>query len=352
MTTEHVNVAVHFDRSYAVHATTMVRSLLDNAAPHCHVDLYVLGVDLTPEIKAKATASWPAERLTVHWTAVNLAPFQSLLDGSGYPSVAYSRILLDWLLPERVARVISLDSDGLVLGDIADLWRQAPVHGCASAVVDLTVLRVGNDPSPFIRLADHCVHAPYFNSGVMVVDLDRWRHLGITRQCLELARRFPAQAVYADQSLLNAVLRDEWEALPLRWNCNAFWIAESSYPTFQGRSATMTEVGEASRDPGFVHFVGRRKPWNTEDFHPHAELYRDYQSRTQWAPPVASPPARWQRNRYLFRRAMFPIERYRRVRTQAKVQRLRRRRTADVVHLAVTMLPRRNAWRAWGESST
>jgi lipopolysaccharide biosynthesis glycosyltransferase len=348
-----VNVVVYWDRSYAVHATTMVRSLLDNAAPDCDVDLYVLGVDLTAEVIATAQASWPADRLTVHWITVDLDPYTREFGAASYPPAAYSRLLIDRLLPDDVARVISLDSDGLVLDDIGALWRQAPAQGCVSAVVDLTVLRLGNDRSPFAQQLDLYADAPYFNSGVMVIDLARWRQMGITSRCLDLARRHPAQSAFADQSLLNVVLRGRWEPLPFRWNCQASSIAESGFPTFRGRFVTTAEVRDAARRPGFVHFVGRRKPWNALSDHPHALQYWQYRSRTQWAAPTTAVAATTGRRAHRwYRRKKFLFDRYRRVQDQARIHQLRRHRVADVAHLAVAVVGARNPGRHLDDRST
>lgn len=338
-----VNVVVYCDRRYAVHMTTMVRSLLDNAAPDCRVELYVLAVELTAEVMATAEASWPRDRLTVHWINADLTPYARAFGGAAYPPAAYSRLLIDRLLPDHVARVISLDSDGLVLGDIAGLWQLAPAQGCVSAAVDLTVLRLGHDRSPCARELDIHANAPYFNSGAMVVDLARWRDRGVTPRCLELARRHPGESAFADQSLLNVVLLGQWERLPLRWNCQAFSIAESDFPTFRSRFVTTAEVAKAASGPGFVHFVGRRKPWDPTSDHPHAQQYWQYHSATRWAPSAAAgvTPGSRARRRHRYHRAMFAIDRYRRVQDQARIHHLPRRRIGDIAHLVLTMVTSR-----------
>jgi lipopolysaccharide biosynthesis glycosyltransferase len=341
MTAPAVNVVVYFTRSYVVQATTMVRSLLDNAASGCHIDLYVLGVGLTADDIAGAEASWPADRLTVHWITVDVRPYARLFRSRHHP-VAYARLLIDRLLPRDVTRVISLDSDGLVLDDIATLWQQAPAEACLSAAVDLSILRLGKDPSPFARdLRDHAGTA-YFNTGAMVIDLARWRYLGLTSRCLHLARLHPGGAVQADQSLLNAVLLGDWERLPQRWNCNAMTLAECAFPSFRGRLISDDELSESVRRPGFVHFAGLRKPWKAASYDPHARLYREYQSRTQWGAPTATAGGR---TREWYRRAMYPIDRYRRVQNQCRVHHLPQRRIGDIAHLVVTMATPREPWR-------
>lgn len=342
MTAPAVNVVVYFDRSYVVQATTMVRSLLDNAAPGCHIDLYVLGVGLTTDDIAGAEASWPADRLTVHWIAVDVRLYARLFRSRHHRPAAYARLLIDRLLPREVTRVISLDCDGLVLDDIAALWQQAPAEACLSAAVDLSILRLGRDPSSFAReLTDHAGIA-YFNSGAMVIDLARWRYLGLTTRCLHLARLHPGAAVQADQSLLNAVLLGDWERLPQRWNCNAMTLAECAFPSFRGRLISEDELSEAVQRPGFVHFAGLRKPWKAAAYDPHVRLYRKYQSRTQWAAPTAAAGGR---TREWYRRAVYPIDRYRRVQNQCGVHHLPQRRIGDIAHLVVTMATPREPWR-------
>ena len=169
---ETVNVAIYFDRNFAPHAATMVRSLLDNAAPGGRVNLFILGVGLTPEIIAKTAASWPAGRLTTHWIAVGPSSYGDAFAGTREPEAHYARLLIDRLLPRDVSRVITLDCDGLVLDDIGVLWRHAPRYGCVSAAVDAGVLRLWDGVPPSARPLEAGGKPPYFNSGVMVINLE------------------------------------------------------------------------------------------------------------------------------------------------------------------------------------
>jgi lipopolysaccharide biosynthesis glycosyltransferase len=169
------------------------------------------------------------------------------------------RLLLPDLLP-GVGRVVYIDIDTLVLGDLADLWR-LPKPECGltarrSNDVGYTTLGevverwAGVDTDGLRRtIATRGLGllSPCFNAGVMLMDLDRLRDTGFTDFCLRIA----ADHQVNDQLAVNVYAAGRQGDLPRRWN------------VFVGR--------ERVPDPCILHFVGPRKPWNrnppyTEDW--------------------------------------------------------------------------------------
>ena len=67
-----VNVAIYLDENYAVPATVMVRSLLDNATAGDRIQLFILAIGLTDKVKRTMEASWPRERLDLRWIDLDL----------------------------------------------------------------------------------------------------------------------------------------------------------------------------------------------------------------------------------------------------------------------------------------
>jgi lipopolysaccharide biosynthesis glycosyltransferase len=230
-----IHIAIYLDEGYAVPATVLVRSMLDNLGPSTAVHLHVLGLGLRDTTKRTMAASWPADRVVVHWVDVDWRHYEGVYLPTGYlSSAAYARLLIDRYLPADVEKVLTIDSDGIVLGDIAELWRLAPRRSCLMAVRDSFVRTLSDDTSEFIQRGCNMPDAPYFNSGLMLIDTRRWRDLGVAQRCFELASRHPGKAVIGDNSLLNAVLAGDWEPLPLRWNCNTRHLAIHSYPSIRG----------------------------------------------------------------------------------------------------------------------
>ncbi len=278
-----IHIAIYLDEGYAVPATVLVRSMLDNLGPSPAVHLHVLGLGIGDTTKRTMAASWPADRVVVHWVDVDWRDYEGVYLPTGYlSSAAYARLLIDRHLPADVEKVLTIDSDGIVLGDIAELWRLTPRRSCLMAVRDSFVRTLRDDTSEFIQRDCTTPTAPYFNSGLMLINTKRWRDLGVAQRCFELASRYPGKAVIGDNSLLNAVLAGDWEPLPLRWNCNTRHLAIHSYPSIRGHVHAPAEVADALRHPGFLHFVSGRKPWDARWYHPDGEIYRRYVAQTEW----------------------------------------------------------------------
>ncbi|MQM13313.1 hypothetical protein Taro_046236 [Colocasia esculenta] len=100
----------------------------------------------------------------------------------------YARIYLADLLPRDVVRIIYFDSDLIVVDDVAKLWAidlgphvlGAPEYCHANFTAYFTD-RFWLDPA-FAGVFEGRGRRPpcYFNTGVMVIDLERWRQGGYT----------------------------------------------------------------------------------------------------------------------------------------------------------------------------
>ena len=99
-------------------------------------------------------------------------------------------LLLSDLLPDSLERVLFLDADMLVLDDIAKIWETDISNSSVAAVVDQAIPLC---PSPrgvkdrsSLGIPDS---APYFNAGVMFVNLTRWRRLNVPARASEYFHR-------------------------------------------------------------------------------------------------------------------------------------------------------------------
>ena len=120
----------------------------------------------------------------------------------------------------------------------------------------------------------------YFNSGVMVIDLEAWRSEDIARRCIDLVRR-KGPFVWADQDALNMVCGKDWAPLDARWNSFA---AKASAASPLGKPYALLSLQHIWRtDPWIVHFSGPAKPWHAgtpPTVHDH--LYWRQAAKTRW----------------------------------------------------------------------
>ncbi|MBR9762642.1 MAG: glycosyltransferase family 8 protein [Rhodobacteraceae bacterium] len=167
------------------------------------------------------------------------------------------------LLPELVpGRVLYLDCDVLVLGDVAELFDTDLGHASIAAVRDLRVVELWRDTyhrSDKLRghvavMGDYPV-TDYFNAGLLLMDCAAIRATpGLVEemQDFETASRFPL----LDQDHLNRLFRGHSRLLGADWN--EIW----GRSRHRRRVLREAHLGEGdSRAPRMLHYTGPHKPW-------------------------------------------------------------------------------------------
>jgi len=150
---------------------------------------------------------------------------------------AYARLKIDECV--EADRVVYIDCDVSVLTDLSPLLH-LPLKSAPVAAV-LNDMGMNTDTS-FRQRLKMSEGSPYFNSGVMVIDLAAARMEGILPAALSFAVTHPSLCRLPDQDSLNAVIDGRWQLLDWRWN--------------------VTHLEYQSK-PAFVrHFIGPAKPWS------------------------------------------------------------------------------------------
>jgi hypothetical protein len=174
----------------------------------------------------------------------------------------YARIYLADLLPRSVSRVLYLDSDLLVVDDVAHLWvtdlgpdaaLAAPEY-CHANFTSYFTDAFWQHPEYASVFANRTRAPCYFNTGVMVIDLDRWRAGGYTAK-LEYWMEVQKQEarIYELGSLppFLLVFAGEVKAVEHRWNQHGL-----------GGDNVAGQCRELHPGPvSLLHWSGKGKPW-------------------------------------------------------------------------------------------
>ena len=184
-----------------------------------------------------------AKRLTcVEFHRLDMADrFTHLPRDYGGSHMTYARVLIGSII--KLPRVLYLDSDLLIAGNIRPLWELEMGNAVAAAARDPGIQWLKND-LPFD--APDANEHEYFNAGVMLINLDRWRAQQVEKNCLELLSRDPKRFRWWDQTAMNFLLKGQVKIVGAGWNR---W-AEA----FDGPDADPSEAA-------IYHFVGAAKPW-------------------------------------------------------------------------------------------
>ena len=188
--------------------------------------------------------------------------------------VAYYRLFLADLLPKEIEKVLYLDGDLIVRHSLLPLWEIdlgehaiAAAHDGSSGVIE------------FYNRLKYPFELGYFNSGVMLINLDYWRRNGIGKQLADCLKDNPEKIKQGDQDALNCVLCESKLELPSKYNFQSSYL----YTYCFNEAITETEVREAVEDPVIVHFISE-KPWNKyiRELHPYRSTFFKYQNETKW----------------------------------------------------------------------
>lgn len=196
---------------------------------------------------------------------------------SAFGSIVWLRFFLPEVLADR-SRVLYLDSDTFVNGPITELWGSALAGHPIAAVANVV------EPALRDRVTQFGVEYPggFFNSGVLLMDLDSMRRHHSTDRLLGFATSNADRLLWPDQDSLNVVFKRDWASLHPKWNAqNSFWTWRDWALEVFGEVLLAEAVG----DPRIRHFEGPSisKPWHYLCSAPMVRDYRKVWAGSPWA---------------------------------------------------------------------
>ena len=297
---ESIVVVCAADNNYAMPLAVTMRSTIDNLQDNCKIFFYVIDGGITAVNQQKILKSLPLERCEVEFIQIPNSVVEKItaahqsasahLSASrpDYVSIAsFYRLLLPELLPNQIEKVIYLDSDLAVEGDLSELWQADIGENYLLAVRDtwipcissptgrLNYQKLGLDPD-----------AAYFNSGVLVINLKKWRDNQFSEKVLKYFTQNLEFIGFYDQGLLNVLLVGKWGQLDPQWNFNVTsfydyslgcYLSWTDSQSFYPEEIYNRLVGNAH----IIHFISD-KPWISTQCPSRANFFK-YVDKTQWS---------------------------------------------------------------------
>ena len=266
-----VEIACCFDQGFAFPAAVLATSILAHAQPDRSYRLHGL-YDGDDDVGPALFEAFANTRLNVEVQKIR-NPFTGIRTSRRTLSAAaFVRLALPELLP-NCGRVLYLDADTLCVTDIAALFDTELSGAPIAAAVDPPMANIlafekrggmATAPGSFTEYLHRDLglgraSTDYFNSGVLVLDLERLRNEGMTARARELLTRRGHVIRLDDQCVLNALYAMRYHKLPSRWNamlCPPRWT-EFSWSGVE----LMTRVAQSFHQPAVLHFCQNTKPW-------------------------------------------------------------------------------------------
>ncbi len=265
-----IHVVMASDDNYIHHLAVAAMSCVDRTSED--VTLHVLCNNVSEENKRKLTESLQAVKANQKINFIDLdAKSLKGLCGERFISVTmYARYLIPELLP-NVDKVLYLDTDILVRRDISELRN-----------IDISDYLIAAVPDPFIAKyrKEYGVPegTPMFNSGVMLMNLVKWREADFGKKALNHSLKTGEN----DQITLNRLLGGKWLALNPKYNVLTGYY-RSYYKFVPSKNTVLpANVKTLIKDPAILHTNGKTKLSDYGYRYFFADEYRRYLNMTPW----------------------------------------------------------------------
>lgn len=256
------------DENFVIPALVSIVSIFENnMKDECVVTVLTEGVSESAMAKFDTLATKYNQKINV--VRIDPSRFQNMVTRGRYPVSMYFRFLLPEILP-TVGKVLYIDCDIMVRKSLAHLFS-LPLDGKACGVV---VDQQCDDVQIQNRLR---IKSPYFNSGVMLMNLDEWRIQDYTNKIVDFIESNPSICIFPDQDALNSVLESKVDYLDYGYNLQEMWLTMLDYTRFH--YSRYEELEKAKTDPAIIHFCVSEKPWYKECRNPYKEEYLKYASK-------------------------------------------------------------------------
>lgn len=192
-------------------------------------------------------------------------------------SAQFARIFIDRYLPNDINKVLYLDCDTMIVSSIKELWNS-----------DLSELTFGACLDAFskyysrnLKLSDN---AKLINSGVLLIDLDKWRTKSKEQKAIEILKKSNGKIQQADQGLLDILVQNDLKILNPCFNCvNGYfefsykeWVKYRKPAKYYTEIYTESIIQKAVANPVIIHFTSSffdDRPWILGAEHPYLSTW-------------------------------------------------------------------------------
>jgi len=219
-------------------------SLLRNCSDDSRLKIYVLCSRLKHKDKRNLRLLLRREKFRGSYEFIDYnadESFGHLLDFSG-DYTTYGKLLIPQLVPEKV--VLYLDSDLIVEADVLELegfdFGGEPIAAVPGSTINFVL-----DRQFLVEKLHWSENTIYFNAGILLFDLDRWRETDMDAKWELLTHKYPRDFISHDQTIFNSLSEGKFARLPIKFN--VAWPPGTVLP----------ETSDS-----ITHFIGSPKPWD------------------------------------------------------------------------------------------
>lgn len=235
------------DDNFVKYTLVSVQSLMEHASKEYKYVIHILNTNICEEMKQIAY-DMASEQFEICFEDVT-SYLQSIDDKlpirDYYSKTTYYRMFIAEMFPEY-EKAIYIDSDTIVLGDIAELYHHEIEEAYVGAAKEQVMIQV-DTYGEYVEKVLGVDRNEYFNAGLLLINCEQFRKNHILDQFIELLHQYNF-VVTQDEDYLNLICRDHVYWLDQKWNTEVF-----------GKIMVKEE------DICILHYIMTSKPWHYSD---------------------------------------------------------------------------------------
>lgn len=279
MIKQKLNVAYSFDDGYAQHAGISILSLLENNQEIERIVFYIITNALSNENRNHIENIIKQYHRELHYIDLDELT-SSLKISTNFNRSAYGRIFLADVVQDDY--ILYVDSDTIINSSLKNLFdidmSNKLVAGVQDTVNSYYVINIGlNNNHRYIN-----------DGGIIVLNLDLWRKMGIVKKCIDFIYKFNGNPPHNDQGTINHVCAGYIEILPASYNVMPpmfNFTSKQILSLFKMKQYyTQSELDKAISTPIVIHYTDEffNRPWFSNCTHPLKNLYLSYKAKSPW----------------------------------------------------------------------
>lgn len=280
-----MNIVYIANEKYVPHLAASMCSVMENNKSEKDIVFHVISTGMTEESMdrlAKLCDNYARRMLTY-----NLSDIERRINAAGQPFLQkfdisiLGRFFLGEIIPADVDKILYLDCDTIITGSLHEMYEILPRDGIILAAVQEPTIYKSTKRMISLRDED-----PYFNSGVLLIDMNMWREHNTDARLRSYFESISDKSIFADQDAINGLLCGYIESIHPKYN----FITNYKYfrwSTLAGmspayKSVSKEEFNEAQSSPVVIHYAGDERPWIKGNHNPFRHEYNKYLSITEW----------------------------------------------------------------------
>lgn len=288
-----MNIVYSSDNNFADVMGVSITSLFENNKNCEEINVFIIDNNISEINKNKLQALALKYNRNINFVLFpDLNEFIDIeINVKKWALASFGRLFLELLIPNNIDKILYIDCDTLINYSIEELYETALKEfycGAVSFMPSISNLLVGLKSTK-----------QWFNAGVMLISLNKWRENNLYKNFIKFIKDHNGNTPFVDEGVINGTINSHIMDVPLKYNINWKFFCYKSQKAYKHHNKYITinndfpddvTLKNARDNPVIVHFTNsdfQIRPWVKPCLgckkYPYTEEWLKYKSISPWA---------------------------------------------------------------------